>query len=493
MVHDRRGHIFHCIFADGVCINRFLVTVSNQTRGVDVRIFPGVNSNKDWPSYDQKEITGYFLPPECGKDYFKCDQPLVVSSTSTLGASATQREQAQQSYVVIVPLAKSIALLKLEIGSDGMLYFKKDLHIINLSGPKYDCSPTSVYHIRSSYYVVCPNSNSEHIKLLELRLNTTKLDESHLPVLENPHIDSTPNLTNSLYINMEPDGDPVIFFTTGYEMYFFRPIDYLIESWDIRLRDDNCYATSIEYIGESEMIVHCKNDRAVYVDLNRESIFATVEYSKDGQPYVCPNPDVYLGVNTVADYIVYALRSSQYVKNFNIPMLNFNNGICLGSQNETLFAYTDRETGVHLLNISNSLVTTLSTTSCINYSCQPLVVLQERYLVIREKRGASWFVLVLDSTDNFSLALEAQHSEADLMALIETVNTCREPTATPTVNVYEGGNQKAATGSHDSQTQRNQSVIIGSCVGAGVIIVVAVAISLFLILRNKLPVIMKSL
>ena len=416
-MHAERSNINNALYlaillvaADAVRTGRFLVTATNHTNGVEVRIFPdsNVNSDNGWSSYEQRIIEGRFLSAECGKKFRECAQPVVISAN-----------ERKQSFVVILPFVKALGLIPLKVNKTGLLT-TNDEHIIDLS-ENYDCSPASVYEIRNSYYVVCANADSGYIKLLKLRIDTTHLERSYVPVLEHPQLHSVHNMTNSLYVDLPAQSGPVIFFATGYSAFYFKPLLNLMEDLDIQLQENECFATSIDYIGEWEMLIYCDNDRAVYVDLNREFIFESVEYAKDGRPYVCPNPDIYLAVNvyTTAEYILYAFRSNNQVKILEMGRSSFDSGVCLESQNVTLFAFTDRERGIQVLNVSTGSITSLSDTTCTNHPCQPLVVLQDRYLVIRENRAASWYTSVLDSHNNFSIVLEAQHSNADLMAVIE--------------------------------------------------------------------------
>ena len=415
------------------------MTATNTESGVEVRVFPP--SGK---SYERKDITRQ-LSPECGEDYFRCGEPLIVDFT----APSTEQEPLHLEHVVILPLTKAIGLLKLKLNSNSMLYVSDD-YMIDLS--QQNCSPTTVYHISNAYYAVCLNTENNFLTILELRLNATILAESYVHDERDqfPHLNAVSNVTNFVYVYLY---EHFIFFAAGYEMFAFKPLSYTFQSWEVELEKKNCYVMSLAYIGDGEMLAFCRNKQAVYIDLNREVTFFSVNYTTDGQPFVCPNPDVFLSVHTAAKYVQYGLRSSHEVKNFEIPMLQFDNGICLGAPNRTLFAYTDRDTGVHLLEVPEGTLTTLSTTSCINYPCQRLVLLGDRYLIIREKRGASWFITVFDSAkENFTAVIEVPHAQADLMGMVQTVVPCREPSS-------NGTNQQQAT-KNSNKSNSNRSIVI---------------------------------
>ena len=388
------------------------MTFTNQTNGVEVRIYSGVSNNVDLTNYELREVNNHYLSQECGETFRKCNQPLVVTVNNP-----PHTESSGETSIVIFPLSRALGLLALHIVNDtiGDELVVKDL-------TQYDCNPTSIYRIRNSHYIICSNAGTGYIRLLELKLNGTHLQESTVSDLEYLDIDSAHNRTNTLYVDLPSRSGSVIYFASGYNLYYFKPLDYLTGELSVDLQGSHCSATAIDYVGGWEMIVYCEDDRAVYISIDRESIFESVEYSKEGRPYVCPNPDVYLGVITETEYIKYAFRSTKQVMDYGVPMSNFDNGVCLGTEDVTLFAFTDQQRGTRLFNATGSYVHLLSDTACTNYPCQPLVVLQDRYLVIREKRRGIWYSSLFDSHENFSLALEAKHSRADLIAIVESQN-----------------------------------------------------------------------
>ena len=356
-----------------------------------------------------------------------------------------------------MPLAKALGLLKLTlVNSD----FRDETHVINLSEQKYNCSPASVYEIRNNYYIVCANADTHNVKLLKLSLNVTHIKESYLPDQQNPtQLTSVHNLTNSLYVDLPAQSGPVIYIAGGYSAFNYKPLPDLMETFDIQLQDNRCFATSLEYIGKWDMLIYCDNGHAVYVDINHEIIYDFIKYARDGRPYVCPNPDIYLAVYPKQEYILYGFRSTMQAKNFEMSGNSaFDNGVCLGSQYVTLFAFTDRKQGTQVLNASAGSITSLSGAMCTNHPCQPLIVLQDRYLVIREKRGASWYTSVLDSHNSFSVVLEAQHSNADLMSLIDVCVGSQDPP----------GPQGSQEGNSHTRS------LVGGLVGGLVTVVVAI-------------------
>ena len=386
----------------------------NSAKGVELRISPGRNSGYN---YQDKSIEDYFLSSECGRDFVNC-QAFVLAADS---ASENSPTLAAQSFIAIVPLNESLAFQKLTRDDNkGFLSFsEEDPYIHDLRG--VNCSPASPpYRVGYHHYMLCYNTDAEFVTLLTLKLNETHTEDIKVLDDEYLHVSSVRSVTNSLLVDLPEESDTVIFFATGYNIYYYKPLDGIVGELDIGLEENDFFVTAIDYIGGWEMIAYCNNDQAIYIDLNREFIFETVDYRSDGQPHVCPNPDVYLAVFAEAGYVQYAFRSTQQAKNFELFSDEFDNGICVGSIDTTLFVFTDRERGTQLLNASGNSIRSLSDTTCTNYPCQPLVLLEDQYLAIREKRGINWYISLFDTHNNFSLVLEAKHTRADFMAVIET-------------------------------------------------------------------------
>ena len=385
------------------------LTATNQTQGAELRVFLPSNDSQAAPSYRLREVKGHFLSPECGELFEKCKPLLVVvNQTNTRFSKA----------VVLVPLSNAMALWGLDFTSSGLT---DKVHVV---GHNYDCSPRSVHRIRDGFYTICSNSETGFVNLLELKLNATHLEKSYFSNLEHPHMNSVANLTNSVYIELPSMSGDRIFFASGDSIFYFQPLDYLMGELEVNLEDVGCFVTELGYIGEWEMIVYCANNRAEYVDLKTETITLRAEFGKDGRPYVCPNPDMYLGVHVSDEYIEYGLFSAEYANTIDVPMSSFDDGVCLGTENVTVFIVSDGERGTLLVNVSSSYIESLSRWPCTNYPCQPLVVLDSRYLVLREQREGDWHISVFDSHNNFSHLHSIPHVRADTLGYF---NTCVPP------------------------------------------------------------------
>ena len=466
-----------------------LVTATDEAARVELRTYHSTSGSEDTPSYTSREFNGYSLSPECGDLLQKC-QTLLVVGINNSGNSIGSSGQLQES-IVAVPLSNALGLLALDFSSG----IKAEVHVV-LPTPGLDCSPQTVHHILNSYYTLCTNSRTGFVDLLELKLNTTHFQKSFFSNVEDIHIDSLYNLTNSVYVELPQKSGHHIYFAAGYSILYYKPLDYILDELDVNLAEYGCSATELEYVGGWDMLVYCHESRALYINLNYEDVsIPPFDYAKYGRPYVCPNPDVYLGVHSVAKYIEYGFFSTQNTTEFEVSMGVYDNGVCFGSEDTSLFAFTDRELGTRILRASASegFIMSLSDTTCINYRCPPLVVLEDRYLVLREKRQGDWLITLFDSHNNFSLVQSVPHIKADLLAIVDkcvTTTGSSSSSPTPTVSPFRESKSNSNALCLKSNFNNKKHWAIGYGVGGGLIVLGVIvgavfAFALFMIWKHK--------
>ena len=395
-----------------------LLTARNETGGVRVQLFHGANSEQELPYYEQREIPGAYLSPECGDSFRRCSE-ITVLSTADLATPATS-EVEEEILLALLPLDRALGLLVFSVGH----LSASELHFIDLT--QRNCSPAEVIRITSGdYYIVCSNREVGSVTLLNLNLDIENVAESYIPELDYL-LFRLRNVTNFLYVELPDSSGHYIYFASGYNVLYIKPLHLTDGSLDIGLENRRCLVKKLGYTTNWELVVHCSDNRAMYVNIKSEYVSTETDYAKEGLPYLCPDHNVYLGVfsGPKAGFIQYGNRSTLDAKNFDVPMSSYVSGVCLGSGNVTFFAFTDREMGTRLLraNPSKGFVTSLSDSVCINTPCLPLVVLNnDRYLALREMKHGDWLITLFDSHTNFSVTLEVPHSQADMMAVVEHV------------------------------------------------------------------------
>ena len=451
-----------------------LVTAKNGTQGFGVRLHRAPTGHYHSDFFEQKIAEGLFVSPECSGS---CSQLTVVPTAATDAANSADAAPTSQASVVILPSDKAFGLLKFHAGklSEGQLY------VMDLS--KYNCSPAAVFRIQQDhFYSACYNSGLGLLTFLQLIIDTGNVAKSLIPALEYPSLPSVHNLTNFVYADLPNDTGPYVFFAVGYALLRFIPFDLIITEIDIGLEELGCFVTELGYTGGWELVVYCSDNRALYVSLKDHYVFYKLIFAREGRPYVCPDPNAYLGVHFDEHFIQYVNRSTQSAKSFDAPLESYNNGVCLGTENTTTFVFTDRERGTRLVNVSGGFVESLSRWPCTSYPCQPLVVLDSHYLVLREQREGNWHISVFDSHDNFSLVLEVPHSQADLMGVVELsggTEVTAEITALPREGLTDNGGKKDSGVEHELIFS-----IVGPVSFVTVILLLVLAVSLTMAYRR---------
>ena len=366
-------------------------------------IFARDNSGSSYQMHTTQLISYRFLSSECGVNNFRCQNLLVISSE--LSPTTTQ-------YIVFVPLIDGLLLLDLRY--NGVQLALSDYHIIDIQN--LGCSPISSFQILRSAYTVCLGLRTRYLTILEVVLNTTSLSNTHItgPLIRFHGLEDPPRVTNFEYLPLPQYSLYHVYFSTSRYLYALDPRSYI--SLDIGELANCDSVASLAYAKDEILIAYCNDNSAVYFDLALQDWRNQTAYSERGQPFICPNPDIHLAVYPTS-YIQYGLWSQNTLENFNIPGLEFDSGICFGTQNKTFFAYNDREDGVYVLEPATFHQIQLSSEGCLN-QCDPLLVFDNRYLVLREHYQNDAAAIVMDSKKNFSRIITAQHTRADLLTLL---------------------------------------------------------------------------
>ena len=412
-----------------VCIDEFLVTAENKSAGVQVSIFTKDGGGGSHQTLTTELISDRFLSSECGPKNLRCQDLLVISSQ--LNATTTQ-------YILFIPLVDGLLLLDLRYNGTQRLSFSS-YHIINIQN--IGCSPTSSFNVLRSTYTVCLGIRTQYLTVLKVLVNTTSIRESRIsgPLIRFHGLEDPPRVSNFLYVPLQRLSIYHIYFATARYLYALDPRSYLAREIG-ELASCNS-VTLLANAGDETLIAYCSDDSAIYFDINSEEAGDPVPYSQRGQPFICPNPDVRLAVYP-ASYIQYGLRSRDTRDNINIPGLEFDSGVCFGTQNTTLFAYVDREDGVYVLELPTFSLKQLSSQDCLNGQCDPLSLFDNRYIVVRERDHNDATAIVVDSKNNFSKIITAQHTRADLLTVLVASSSrifCDVPvptaSSTPTLDV----------------------------------------------------------
>ena len=462
------------------CKEVYLVAVENTTIGIKVSIISqnaisGGFTARQPPQYqtiETKTINGYYLSPECGTNFFRCSDLMVVSST--LNQTATR-------HIVLVPLANGILLLDLNYNGSSLLF--NSHHVIPV---EIGCSPTAVMRILNGIYAVCMNSKAGHLSAVQIYLNET--------VLANTFISSAvarmdfsgqgadlSSVTNFVHINLDDDvTSQFVYFSVAGSLYALVPPSYL--SHDVGQLAHCAHADELVYAGGHTLIAYCQNSSVVNFDINFEDWINQTSYTETGKPYTCPNHNVHLSVFSRVSYIQYGLWSENALENFNIPGLEFASGVCFGTQNKTFFAYNDREDGVYVLEPATSGLHHLSRSE--NSVYEPVIVLENRYVILQEKEFGDSTIIVVDSQRNFSTLIESLHTRADLLTLVQGIDLKCATERIPDIDIEVVTDNQIPTKTADKSSYTTLIIILTTALPT-VFLVVALMCAILYYKRQK--------
>ena len=421
--------------------------MENKTEGIVVSVL-----NKHSKGVLEYQVRGRYLSSQCGDHYFRCQDLLVVHSKSN------------DQHIVFVPLIDGVLLLRFSYNGTYI-----DNHTIEMD---IGCSPTAIFEILESIFVVCLNQETRYLATVKISPNYSSIKDSlvgNLQSLNFNGLTDPPHLSNFKYVNSynsDIQNSQWILYASSNYVYTYLPLSNEMGPSNIL---GNCsIPESLVYVPDDILLVYCHDDSAVYFNLAYENAINQTQYSEHGQPFVCPNPDMLVSVFASASYIQYSLWSDHSRENFNINEMKFDSGVCFGSKTHTLFAYNDKESGVYILDTatSDSNLVQLSSKPCLNSQCEPLIVFKNRYVVIRERENFDSNVIVVDSQQNYQAIITAEHVKADLLTLLIEENSTSCPSS--------DGSLSPSIPSISPPVYRMSIVgpVVGSVVGVLVLVVV---------------------
>ena len=161
----------------------FLIAYNGS--GVEITVYP------DKLHSDTIDNRTYFipdrrLPPECGAQYFRCQDLLVETFLPQDGGEIN---------VLFIPLERGMAIITSPLND-----LTWERHRFVVDSP--DCSPTVIYKAGESLFTVCINFTLQHIAVYEIQLYWNEKQIIDRAVFEGPRTQlSIINLTTSILSN----------------------------------------------------------------------------------------------------------------------------------------------------------------------------------------------------------------------------------------------------------------------------------------------------
>ena len=416
MFSDRRSTApFPFSFIGSYIHEHHLLAVHNSSTGTQVRLVPS-----DGEVIINVEFSNYYLPPECGEKFSRCQDLLVLPNE--LNKNVTQ-------FVAAIPVTRAVLLLDIRDNGSGLLLHSS--FIVNQTIE--DCNPTAIFKITRSIYTMCFNERTSFLTVIELRIrdpgSIQKAFFVRPTLLGGRFFDIADHVSNFLSINST--GERYVVFASGNTLTVYAPINTATFPTDIPIQ---CPPQRIER-ASGVVVAYC-SDRSLSIDIVNKQTNITF-YNESGYPFICPNyPHIKLSAfHSNETYLQY--QDLQGGRNFTKEILILGNGSsfddskCFGT-GTTFFVYSDNG-GIHVLNITSGRDINLLPYGYLNPSC--LNVLGGRYLIIQEaQNGTEAEIYIYDSSQNLTEVVRTQSQKADLMAVILTSRSI-EPSLSPTPTI----------------------------------------------------------
>lgn len=416
------------------------------------------------PQNMQITLRGSHLSPECGQDFFRCQDILVESLN-------------MQQQLFFIPLRGGLALVNVTVDRirQSPLTLHTDHLILSSRDSGLECSPSAVYKILDNYFAVCSNVSTNLVSALEIRLNKSSLGNSVLvqasDITVPPFVGNVTNTSNFLHLEIDRNHEYIVV-ALGTAFFSLRPFDYSAE----QLADvpsqfcDGVY--QLVPLNSAQFYAYCTEHLYVY-DIGEETWLLRDTFSRIGIPYQCPG--LQTNISVFDNYI--HLQYTSTIENIDIKD-DFIGGVCFGNKTQNYFAFTDRSAGFFVLDLLTAELSPVSTSACREH-CYPLVTVANRYLIVRDTQESK--MLVLDFFGEQFVLMETLHIVAPLVTLLafeqhDEIPITTAPT-TPIVDVVP----------ENKQRERNVGGLVAGIVvtSAVVILVVFVAIIAVFVLLNK--------
>ena len=444
----------------------FFVAVSNsENGGVEITVFPdelysGFVDNRTYFISDRR------LPPECGAQYFRCQDLLVETVLPQDGGEIN---------VLFIPLERGMAIITSPLND-----LTWEWHILVVDSP--DCSPTVIYKAGESLFTICINFTLQYIAVYEIQLywNETQIIDNVIDraVFEGPRTQlsitnlSTSNLSNfALKISSQV-----------HKVYF--AVDNTIFVMDVldptrtkpNLPHDQCRQIHKLTLAEKDLLLAYCSDRYLYFDLVYGDWTQIHTYSRYGIPYLCPNNNykVTFFNHTEGDFLQFTKEGSMLNPIYNIGI---SSGICFEIENTTYFTWSDlQNNSVIVFDFITENYSLVSPYECSSMDCPQLLLLKDQFIVVHSDDN----VYVIDALNNFNLILNVSLETPDILTFLSLAlcsNNCDNNTTT-TIPPYTDVTSSTTM----SVKVINKSALVVSVTLVPIVIVVLVAIVLVLLI-----------
>ena len=445
--------------------NILRVTATPESRERYMNSF--VDKNEiSWPEPISWLIPDVSLPPECGPEYFRCRELLILQLD-------------KESTAIFVPLENGMLLLY-SLYNVSTLTLEWQSFVVNSS----DCSPTVVYKTENKVFTVCISSVNNYIAVYELQVHRNRSLIHDVMFVEPMTRVSITNISNSYLSNfvlMLSRQEHKVFFAIDSSIYV---MDVLNPSQTKRYPElpgcDRVHSLS-SVPGGPLLLAYC-SDRFVYYDTVYGDWTRIHNYSRYGIPYLCPNG------NYNITFFNDTQRSLQFsVANSNpmiIDNVDVTSGICFEVGNTTYFVWSDQQQNtISVFDFATQTHYLVASYECLTMDCPQLLLLANQYVVYDEDS----ITYVLNSETDFILIFNISSRVSDILTTVLNISIpyyyASNRTTTMTVHTTPPANSSTAD-NHNNVIILTITVVAGIVIIGVLVSIIAVAMSA-LVLRKR--------
>jgi len=453
--------IFYCYYsADELkisCSQDLLFAASEDTNGVTLSIFyTGADYSN---SHSQLTIQQKRLSPECGKDSFRCENPLMLTTTLTKTA---------KQHIILVPLEDGLLITEL-VQNYLVVKFGNHFLLDTSQNQLQHCSPVKVFEISDAYYLVCVDSVRSYVSMHLLYLNKTSLSDttiSNSPITAF-HLTELNIETLSNFVHLTEGGIRLVTFSIEDTLYAFDTLAYTGFIYYGNIGTNCTRVNRLEFLGNSRLMAYCPFVNVLY---SVEVEDWEYEWSNLQKGILYPCPDSRVQVRVFSDSMYLQFSINDLAGNINLLGKGYKNGICFGAPNKpNLFAYSDLDGSAYVVNIAEQEVTRVTSAQCSNPGCLSIHVTDNRYLTVREN-NVDKNIKIFDAEKNLSVVLNIPHYIPQVFILVNNIT-------------YDACDKTNGTVIIDLDT--NTGAIVGGFAGTIVFAVLVLVVIVVIVWRKK--------
>lgn len=396
-------------------VDVYVVAIANSSSNVyDVTIEV---LSQTQPYQEPEAVSGQRLPPECvfGSNSSKqCSAMLDVSNKSLFN----------ETVFMLSPLMNGVLIQRFVHEDSALHSVENHPLLVQLNQP---CSPVimiQTHLVPSGIFLLCKSVGQ--LSLFKLIVDYSDLSKSSAKFQGDFEVD-TVQLSNFVEVTST---ETSIVFVSGDRLYQLDLEEsYLSSIGD--LPSASCMPVSQLVWFSGTLLAYCSDQSVAYFESDGTFLNLTNPLM-DGIPLVCPDPDVRLAMFNGGEYIKIGLWSESTYFLINLQT-EFYSSVCFGNKTALHFVYTNA-TGTHgftinLLESSANFTYTLDANLCQLESCEPLMVFDNRWLLLQvASTPYDSSVMVFDSFNRFDAVLQRLHVNTFALGIVLPLLELPSPT-----------------------------------------------------------------